>query len=188
MVERWTLPRVGELIERGFAVRLAVSSVWRILRRGALRRYCPLLARIVFLGMILNTRAALAQTPSPLQEWQYTGGVILARLFEPDLPKFRTVLGLASEVQPIYSGAAAYRVEGGPVINIFYRDVAFISTGGGIGYNVLGGDHYQLGVAMAYDLRRKVKKITPICTVWGTSAPRPLRKSLAQWCFPRSFR
>jgi len=30
--ELWTLPRIGELIERRFAVRLAQSSVWRLLR------------------------------------------------------------------------------------------------------------------------------------------------------------
>src|SRR5450759_4530830 len=95
--------------------------------------------------------AARAQTPSPLQEWQYSGGIILARLFEPDLPRFRTILGLASELQPAYDGSRAYRVEGGPVINAYYRDVAFISTGDGIGYNFLRGDHFQVGVSMTYD-------------------------------------
>lgn len=30
--ELWTLPRIGELIERRFAVRLVQSSVWRLLR------------------------------------------------------------------------------------------------------------------------------------------------------------
>ena len=30
--ELWTLPRIGALIERAFAVRLAQSSVWRLLR------------------------------------------------------------------------------------------------------------------------------------------------------------
>src|SRR5580704_17560922 len=108
--------------------------------------------RIHFLPMRLGLLAATflvaslqtvsAQTPSPLQEWQYSGGIILARLFEPDLPKFRTVLGLAAETEPIYNGAKAYRVQGGPVINIQYRDVAFITTGDGIGYNVFRGDHY----------------------------------------------
>src|SRR5450432_3207549 len=80
-----------------------------------------------------------AQTPSPLQEWQYSGGIILARLFDPDLPRFRTILGLAAELQPAYSGSRAYRVEGGPDINFYYRDIAFISTGDGIGVNVLRG-------------------------------------------------
>ncbi len=117
----------------------------------------PLRIHWRYLGWILlawafHAPAALGQTPSPMQEWQYSGGIILARLFEPDLPRFRTVLGLASEVQPAYDGSSAYRIEGGPVINIHYRDVAFLSTGEGLGYNFLRGDHYQVGVAMAYDL------------------------------------
>src|SRR3984957_19147445 len=102
------------------------------------------------------SKVVSAQTPSPLQEWQYSGGVILARLFEPDLPRFRTITGLASELQPAYDGSRAYRVEGGPVINIYYRDVAFISLGDGIGYNFLRGDHFQVGVSLTYDLGRKV--------------------------------
>src|SRR5450631_3661221 len=44
-----------------------------------------------FLVAILQT--VRAQTPSPLQEWQYSGGIILARLFEPDLPRVRVCLG-----------------------------------------------------------------------------------------------
>jgi outer membrane scaffolding protein for murein synthesis (MipA/OmpV family) len=66
--------------------------------------------------------------------------VILARLFEPDLPPIRTVPGVAADLQPVYDGARAYRVQGGPVINIQYRDIAFIATGDGIGYNFLRGD------------------------------------------------
>jgi outer membrane scaffolding protein for murein synthesis (MipA/OmpV family) len=114
----------------------------------------------VVLGLVMlvaGARAARAQTPSPLQEWQYSGGVILARLFEPNLPQWRTVAGLAAEVQPVYEGARASRVSGGPDIFLYYRDAAFISTGEGLGYNFLRGDHYQFGLAMTYDLGREVK-------------------------------
>ncbi len=98
---------------------------------------------------------APAQTPSPLQEWQYSGGIILARLFQPDLPDWRSVVGVAAEGQPVYAGARAYRMQGGPVLNIQYRDIAFVSTGDGIGYNFLRGDHYRFGAAIAYDLGRR---------------------------------
>jgi len=101
--------------------------------------------------------SARAQTPSPLQEWQYSGGIILARLFEPNLPRWRSVLGVASEVQPAYDGSRAYRVSGGPDLLVYYRDIAFISTGEGVGYNFLRGDHYQFGVGVTYDLGRKEK-------------------------------
>src|SRR5947209_7437338 len=108
-------------------------------------------------ALALGPRVAWSQTPSPLQEWQYSGGLILAKLFEPDQPTWRRVVGLASEVQPVYDGSRAYRVSGGPVINIQYHDRAFISTGDGIGFNFLRGKHYQVGFAMAYDLGRKEK-------------------------------
>jgi hypothetical protein len=114
-------------------------------------RIANVLRQLAFLALILiasNSRVVLAQTPSPLQEWQYSGGIILARLFQPDLPKWRTVLGVASEVQPPYEGARAYRVQGGPVINIHYRDVAFFAVGEGLGYNFLRGDHYQVGLGV----------------------------------------
>ena len=121
------------------------------------RRVClRALYFLVLSGCSCLSPLASAQTPSPLQEWQYSGGIILARLFQPDLPEYRTILGLASELQPAYDGSRAYRVEGGPDINFYYRDLFFISTGDGIGFNVLRGDHFQVGVAMAYDLGRKV--------------------------------
>lgn len=81
-------------------------------------RAANVLRQLGLLALILiasNSQAVLAQTPSPLQEWQYSGGIILARLFQPDLPEWRRVLGVASEVQPVYDGARAYRVSGGPV-------------------------------------------------------------------------
>jgi outer membrane scaffolding protein for murein synthesis (MipA/OmpV family) len=123
-----------------------------------------------------GARAAHAQTPSPLQEWQYSGGVILARLFEPNLPDWRTVLGLAAEVQPVYEGARAYRVSGGPDLLIYYRDAAFISTGEGLGYNFLRGDHYQFGVGMAYDLGREQKDDLTTLRGMGDISPAPVAK------------
>jgi outer membrane scaffolding protein for murein synthesis (MipA/OmpV family) len=108
--------------------------------------------------LIAAMRPLHAQTPSPLQEWQYSGGIILARLFEPNLPEWRTVLGVAGEVQPVYDGSRAYRVMGGPDVLIYYRDEAFISSGEGLGYNFLRGEHYQFGLGVTYDLGRKEKE------------------------------
>jgi outer membrane scaffolding protein for murein synthesis (MipA/OmpV family) len=116
---------------------------------------CTPLAWLAIMLWVLSPRTAQAQTPSPLQEWQYSGGIVLARLFEPNLPDWRVVLGPAAEVQPVYAGAQAYRVQGGPTINIQYRDIWFVSTGDGIGYNFLRGDNYRVGVAAAYDRGRQ---------------------------------
>lgn len=107
--------------------------------------------------LMAAARPLFAQTPSPLQEWQYSGGIILARLFEPNLPDWRDVLGVAGEVQPVYDGSRAYRVSGGPDFLFYYRDIAFISSGEGFGYNFLRGDHYQVGVGLTYDLGRSEK-------------------------------
>jgi outer membrane scaffolding protein for murein synthesis (MipA/OmpV family) len=127
-----------------------------------------------------------AQTQSPLQEWQYDGGVILARLFDPDLPEWRTILGAAAEVQPAYDGARAYRVSEGPVINVFYRDIAFFSTGEGFGYNFLRGDHYQIGVGLSYDLGRE-QKLDANLTGMGDIKAAPVAKLYGQWVLSKKF-
>jgi outer membrane scaffolding protein for murein synthesis (MipA/OmpV family) len=149
-----------------------------------LRNRFGALAAILLAGSL---QTAKAQTPSPLQEWQYSGGIILARLFGPDLPQFRTFLGLASEVQPVYDGARAYRLEGGPVINIHYRDVAFVSTGEGIGYNFLRGDHYQVGIAVAYDLGRKEKDDLASLHGMGNIDAAPVGKIFGTWVLSKRF-
>jgi outer membrane scaffolding protein for murein synthesis (MipA/OmpV family) len=153
-------------------------------------RATVLLRQLTCLALVLvacHTRPAQAQTPSPLQEWQYDGGIILARLFQPDLPKWRTILGIAAEVQPVYDGARAYRIQGGPVINIHYRDVAFISTGEGIGYNVLRGDHYQVGIGLTYDFGRKEKDDLTNLRGLGDIPAAPVGKVYASWVLSRKF-
>jgi outer membrane scaffolding protein for murein synthesis (MipA/OmpV family) len=137
--------------------------------------------------LLASLQTVRAQTPSPLQEWQYSGGIILARLFEPDLPRYRTILGLAAEVQPVYDGSRAYRVDGGPVINIHYLDIAFISTGEGVGYNLLRGDHYQLGIALTYDLGRKEKDDLSNLRGMGNIGAAPVGKIFGSWVLSKSF-
>jgi outer membrane scaffolding protein for murein synthesis (MipA/OmpV family) len=147
-------------------------------------KWCGSLA---FLLVACHSGSALAQTPSPLQEWQYSGGVILSRLFEPDLPEFRRVLGIAANTDPVYSGASAYRVQGGPVINIFYRDIAFVTTGDGIGYNILRGDHYQVGVAMTYDLGRSEQADLANLRGLGDIGAAPVAKVFGAWVLSKKF-
>jgi hypothetical protein len=130
---------------------------------------------------------AVAQTPSPLQEWQYSGGIILARLFQPDLPTFRTILGAAADLAPIYDGARDYRTKGGPVINIRYKDIAFLSTGEGLGYNFLRGDHYQFGVAMAYDLGRKERDDLTNLHGLGDVGAAPVAKIFGSYVLSKKF-
>ena len=114
------------------------------------------LAYLILMLCACPPRIAMSQTPSALQEWQYSSGIVLQKLFEPDLPKWRVVLGAGAEVQPLYDGARPYRTRAGPVINILYRDVAFASVGEGLGVNFVRGDNYRAGVALGYDLGRRV--------------------------------
>ena len=163
------------------------------LRKGTRLRTRPRpaawLHRLVLLALLLIAcgRGGRAQTPSPLQEWQYSGGIILARLFEPDLPRWRTVLGIAGEVQPVYSGAHAYRLIGGPDVLIYFRDIAFISTGEGVGYNFLRGKHYQFGFAMTYDLGRKEKDDLTNLRGMGDIAAAPVAKIYGSVVLSKKF-
>ena len=141
----------------------------------------------VLLSLVCGSRAAWAQTPSPLQEWQYSGGIILARLFDPDLPKWRTILGAGAEVQPVYDGARAYRVSGGPVVNVYYRDIAFVSSGEGLGLNILRGDHYQVGVGLTYDLGRRQKDDLTNLHGMGDIPAAPVAKLYGSWVLARKF-
>ena len=126
------------------------------------------------------SRPAIAQTPAPLQEWQYSAGIILVRMFEPDVPEWRVQIGLAAEPRPLYEGASAYRTLGGPVIDIRYRDIAFASVGEGFGVNVIHGENYRAGVAVGYDLGRRESQdlshlkglgnieVTPVVKLFGS--------------------
>jgi outer membrane scaffolding protein for murein synthesis (MipA/OmpV family) len=145
------------------------------------------IAALVLLVLASLSGTVAAQTPSPLQEWQYSGGIILSRLFEPDAPEYRKIVGLGADVAPIYSGARAYRVMGGPVINISYRDIAFASTGDGIGYNFLRGDHYQVGVAMAYDLGRSEQRDLNNLRGLGDIGAAPVAKVYGTWVLAKKF-
>jgi outer membrane scaffolding protein for murein synthesis (MipA/OmpV family) len=151
----------------------------------------PLIARRLACAALLigvfAARTACAQTPSPMPEWQYSGGIILAKLFEPDLPDWRVILGAAAETQPVYAGAHAYRVQGGPVINIQYKDVAFVSTGDGIGVNFLRGDHYRIGVAIAYDLGRRERDDYTNLRGMGDISAAPAAKLFATYVLSKKF-
>lgn len=103
-----------------------------------------------------GARNASAQTPSPMQEWQYSGGIALENLFEPKIPKWDIIAGIATSAKPIYSGASQYVGSGGPVINIRYKNRAFISSGEGVGVNLLVGKQYRVSLAVGLDLGRRM--------------------------------
>jgi outer membrane scaffolding protein for murein synthesis (MipA/OmpV family) len=145
---------------------------------------------LVYLAFTLWAGAASnasAQTPSPLQEWQYSSGIVLERLFKPDLPEWRVVLGAAAEAKPLYDGAELSRVEGGPVINIRYRDIAFVSIGEGVGVNLLRGDHYRAGILLGYDLGRRVSDDIGHLHGLGDIGRAPTVEAFASYAISKEF-
>jgi outer membrane scaffolding protein for murein synthesis (MipA/OmpV family) len=148
------------------------------------------LRQIVYLALILEVvgpRLAWSQTPSPLQEWQYGGGIVLQQLFEPQLPQWRVFLGVAAELQPVYQGARAYRVLGGPVINIRYKDLAFFSLGEGLGINFLRGPYYRVGISLGWDLGRRVPDDYPNLHGLGDISLAPSVKLFASYVLSKDF-
>jgi outer membrane scaffolding protein for murein synthesis (MipA/OmpV family) len=130
---------------------------------------------------------AFCQTPSPLQEWQYSGGIILSQLFQPNQPDWRTVLGAAGQLQPVYEGGRAYKVLSGPVIDVQYRDRAFASTGEGLGVNVLKGAYYRVGIALTYDLGRLERDDYSNLRGFGNIHEAAATKIFASYVFSKGF-
>jgi hypothetical protein len=132
-------------------------------------------------------RAALSQTPSPLQEWQYSSGVPLIKLFKPDLPDWQVELGVAAAPRPLYDGARTYRVVGGPVIDVQYRDIAFASVGEGLGVNLLRGEHFRAGVSIDYDLGRRASDDLTHLKGLGNISAAPVMKVFGSYLISKEF-
>jgi len=109
---------------------------------------------LALLLMCFGNRS-IAQTPSPLQEWQYVNAVPLMPVFQPTIPETTLLLGAGGEDRPLYDGAHNYRFVGGPIFDLRYRDIAFFSTGEGLGINLVRGTNLTAGLAVAYDFGRK---------------------------------
>jgi outer membrane scaffolding protein for murein synthesis (MipA/OmpV family) len=73
------------------------------------------------------------------------------------------------------------------VIDIHFKDVAFFSTGEGLGYNVLHGDHYQVGVGLTYDLGRRDEDDLTNLHGMGDIPAAPVGKVYGSWVLSRKF-
>jgi len=160
-----------------------------MVNRGVMNRSGRRSVALMFLGLLClgSPCISLGQTPSPLQEWQYPGGIILSGLFEPQLPKWRRVLGLAASVEPAYDGAVVYRGEVGPALDVRYRNIAFVSVGEGIGVNVIHARHVNAGIALGYDLGRTSSSDYRHLRGLDDLNPAPVPKLFVSWALSRSF-
>lgn len=137
--------------------------------------------------MLLTAPRARAQTPSPMQDWQYSSGIVLRQMFEPHVPTWQIMLGASVSWQPLYDGAKTYTVMPGPAIDIRYKDLAFASVGEGIGVNLLHGSNYRAGIAVAYDLGRRVADYPSHLHGLGNIAPAPVIKLFVSYALSKSF-
>lgn len=91
-----------------------------------------------------------------MQEWQYPGGIALERLFAPSIPRWDVITGLAVSTSPAYIGDSRYRLAAGPALDIRYRDRIFLSTGEGLGADILQGKQYRVSLSVGLDLGRRM--------------------------------
>jgi outer membrane scaffolding protein for murein synthesis (MipA/OmpV family) len=148
------------------------------------------LRRLLYLAVILWAcvpRSAWCQTPSPLQEWQYSSGIALEKLYEPNLPDWRVVFGAGGEYKPLYDGAELTRTQAGPVVNVRYKDIAFASVGEGLGVNLIHGEHYRGGIALGYDLGRLVSNDVAHLRGLADIGRAPVVKAFASYALSKSF-
>jgi len=116
-------------------------------------RWRGLVGAALFAIAALAATPLAAQTPSPLVNWQYSVGEVLAPLGGP-LPDWRITLGAGADLQPVYEGSKRLQVLPSLVIDARYKGILFASDGEGVGVNVIRGQTYRAGVAVAYDLGR----------------------------------
>jgi outer membrane scaffolding protein for murein synthesis (MipA/OmpV family) len=133
------------------------------------------------------TTPAHSQSPSSLQEWQYSRGYILLRLFDSNPPEQMIMSGLAAQRAPLSDGSASYRTRMGPVFEYRYKDIAFVSLGDGAGVNILRGGHYEAGVSLTYDLGRNSSSDSKRLRGFPDVQPSPVFKVFASYVVSRAF-
>ncbi|RKP45972.1 MipA/OmpV family protein [Trinickia fusca] len=130
---------------------------------------------------------AAAQTPSPLAEWQYSSGILLEQMFEPNLPTWRIRVGPTVAFQPRYDGADSYATQTGAAIDIRYRDRFFFSTGEGLGANVLTGPNWRVALGAAYDIGRRSADDLDHLHGLPNINPAPLLRLSGEYVVSKSF-
>lgn len=130
---------------------------------------------------------AWAQTPSPLLEWQYSVGVPLEKLWQPKVPDWLVQLGAAATFQPRFEGSDRYHLMAGPSLDIRYKDLFFLSTGEGLGVNVVQGENWRVSVAAAYDLGRRAQDDPEELAGMGNINPAPELKVAADYAVSKTF-
>jgi outer membrane scaffolding protein for murein synthesis (MipA/OmpV family) len=142
-------------------------------------RTFALLAVAILVSLSIVALPAEAQTPLPLANWQYSSGEVLAPLGGP-VPEWRVTVGAGAMLQPNFEGAKRYEGEPSGILDIRYRDLAFLSDGEGLGVNLVHGPGYRAGIAIGYDLGRDTHDDPRLLHLSNVS-PAPEPKLFAQY-------
>ena len=96
-------------------------------------------------------------------------------------------LGIGATFEPRYTGADVYHTLVGPSLDIRYKDLAFFSTGEGLGVNVFQGQNWRVSVSAVYDLGRRAHDDPPNLQGLGNINPAPELKVAAEYVISKDF-
>jgi outer membrane scaffolding protein for murein synthesis (MipA/OmpV family) len=129
---------------------------------------------------MFTAATASAQTPTPLQNWQFSAGDVLEPL-AGELPVWRAELGADLASYPVFEGSQRYKAMPTPFAEVEYRGRLFASTGEGVGVNILRGRTWRAGAAVSYDLGRDVDVERSWLRGLGDVHPAPEGKLFAEY-------
>lgn len=131
-------------------------------------------------ALALAAQGASAQSAT-FADWQDSSGIVMRPLGGP-IPDWSVTLGGGLAVLPAYEGSNQMRLSPAPDVDIRYKDLAYLSMGEGIGYNVLRGTNYRAGIGLTYDIGREHSAATRL---EGTKNidPAPVVKGFVQYMF-----
>jgi outer membrane scaffolding protein for murein synthesis (MipA/OmpV family) len=138
-------------------------------------------------GIAFLPGSAFAQTPSPLGEWQYSVGIPLQKMFQPNIPDWQVRLGAATSFQPRFEGSDRYHVVAGPSIDVRYKDLFFLSSGEGFGVNFAQGENWRASLAAVYDLGRRERDDPQELTGLGNINVAPGLKLSGEYVVSKDF-
>lgn len=145
----------------------------------------PITLACVLAAFGLST--AHAQTPSPLGEWQYSAGIPLEKMYRGSEADWQIRVGIGATFEPRYTGADVYHTLVGPSLDIRYKDLAFFSTGEGLGVNVFQGQNWRVSIAAVYDLGRRAHDDPPNLAGLGNINSAPEMKVAAEYVVSKDF-
>lgn len=131
-------------------------------------------------AVALAASSASAQT-STFTDWQNSSGIVMRGLGGP-VPDWSVTVGGGLAVLPAYEGSNQMRLSPAPVVDVRYKDLAYLSIGEGIGYNVLRGTNYRAGVGLTFDTGREHTAATRLAGTQNID-PAPVAKAFAQYFF-----